>query len=229
MIHLNTFEQSDIDADVDIFRSNVSQFVNDTTTHPIVKYKAFIFAFILSVAGLFILLLFNRDKIFTHKFWRHLFIPVSDLRNKHGEDADTDNIFGYDYTYRNTDAAIFREAIEGMTTGATGATGAATATATATTTTTTTTKGGKAMTKDGKFVSADTDSAEKKKKTPCDTDCGEYVNLKGKINDLSKYVNAVKEQKDGIKQTANKLQELGKQIEDLNKSLSPGGQVKITI
>jgi len=218
MIHLTTFEHRDIDANIDIFRSNVSQFVNDTTTHPIVKYKAFIFAFLLIVAGLFILLFFNRDKIFTHTFWKHLFIPVTDLRDKYGEDADTDNIFGYDYTYRNTDAAIFREAIEGMTTGATGATGA-----------TTTTKDGKAMTKDGKFVSADTDSAEKKKKTPCDTDCGEYVNLKGKINDLSKYVNAVKEQKDGIKQTSVKLQELGKQIEDLNKSLSPGGQVKITI
>ena len=212
MIHLTTFEHRDIDANIDIFRSNVSQFVNDTTTHPIVKYKAFIFAFLLIVAGLFILLFFNRDKIFTHTFWKHLFIPVTDLRDKYGEDADTDNIFGYDYTYRNTDAAIFREAIEGMTTGATGAT-----------------KDGKATTKDGKFVSADTDSAEKKKKTPCDTDCGEYVNLKGKINDLSKYVNAVKEQKDGIKQTSVKLQELGKQIEDLNKSLSPGGQVKITI
>jgi hypothetical protein len=216
MIHLNTFD-IDADVDVDIFRSNVSQFVKDTTTHPIVKYKAFIFAFLLIVAGLFILLFFNRDKIFTHKIWKHLFIPVTDLRDKYGEDADTDDIFGYDYTYRNTDAAIFREAIEGMST------------ATTTTSTTTTTKDGKAMTKDGKFVSADTDSAEKKKKTPCDTDCGEYVNLKGKINDLSKYVNAVKEQKDGIKQTANKLQELGKQIEDLNKSLSPGGQVKITI
>ena len=215
MIHLTTFEHRDIDANVDIFRSNVSQFVNDTTTHPIVKYKAFIFAFLLIVSGLFILLFFNRDKIFSHTFWKHLFIPVTDLRDKYGEDASMDNIFGYDYTYRNTDAAIFREAIEGMTTGATGAT--------------TTTKDGKAMTKDGKFVSADTDSAEKKKKTPCDTDCGEYVNLKGKINDLSKYVNAVKEQKDGIKQTSVKLQELGKQIEDLNKSLSPGGQVKITI
>ncbi len=214
MIHLTTFEHRDIDANVDIFRSNVSQFVNDTTTHPIVKYKAFIFAFLLIVSGLFILLFFNRDKIFSHTFWKHLFIPVTDLRDKYGEDASMDNIFGYDYTYRNTDAAIFREAIEGMTTGATGAT---------------TTKDGKAMTKDGKFVSADTDSAEKKKKTPCDTDCGEYVNLKGKINDLSKYVNAVKEQKDGIKQTSVKLQELGKQIEDLNKSLSPGGQVKITI
>jgi len=214
MIHLTTFEHRAIDANVDIFRSNVSQFVNDTTTHPIVKYKAFIFAFLLIVSGLFILLFFNRVKIFSHTFWKHLFIPVTDLRDKYGEDASMDNIFGYDYTYRNTDAAIFREAIEGMTTGATGAT---------------TTKDGKAMTKDGKFVSADTDSAEKKKKTPCDTDCGEYVNLKGKINDLSKYVNAVKEQKDGIKQTSVKLQELGKQIEDLNKSLSPGGQVKITI
>ena len=202
MIHLTTFEHRDIDANIDIFRSNVSQFVNDTTTHPIVKYKAFIFAFLLIVLGLFILLFFNRDKIFTHTFWKHLFIPVTDLRDKYGEDADTDNIFGYDYTYRNTDAAIFREAIEGMSTGAT---------------------------KDGKVINADTESDEKKKKPPCDTDCGEYVKLKGKINDLSKYVNAVKEQKDGIKQTSVKLQELGKQLEDLNKSLSPGGQVKITI
>jgi hypothetical protein len=126
---------------------------------------------------------------------------------------DDHDVFGYDYNYRNTDAAIFREAIEGMTT---------------TTTTTTTTKDGKATTKSGEFVSADTESAEKKKKTPCDTDCDQYIVLKGKINDLSKYVNAVKDQKDEIKQTSEKLQELGKQIENLNKTLSPGGQVKIT-
>jgi peptidoglycan hydrolase CwlO-like protein len=53
--------------------------------------------------------------------------------------------------------------------------------------------------------------------------------MKGKINDLSKYVDAVKDQQDEIKQTSKKLEELGKQIEDLNKSLSPGGQVNITI
>jgi polyhydroxyalkanoate synthesis regulator phasin len=105
-----------------------------------------------------------------------------------------------------SDAAIFREAVEGMTT-----------------------KDGKASTESGKFVSADTDAAEKKKKTPCATECGQYIELKGKINDLSKYVNAVKDQKADIKQTADKIQELGKQIQDLNKSLSPGGQLNVTI
>jgi hypothetical protein len=202
--------------DDDIFRSNVKQFIYDTDSHPIVKYKAFIFAFLLIIAGLLILLFFNRDKILGHSFWKHLFVPVSELRDKYramtSRNDDDHDVFGYDYNYRNTDAAIFREAIEGMTT-----------------TTTTTTKDGKATTKSGEFVSADTESAEKKKKTPCDTDCSQYVELKGKINDLSKYVNAVNDQKDDIKQTSEKLQELGKQIENLNKSLSPGGQVKITM
>lgn len=203
---MNSDASHDIGKNADVFRSNVSQFVNDTTTHPIVKYKAFIFAFILIVAGLLILLLFNRDKILGHSFIRHLFVPVSDLRDKY-RDADADaDVFGYDYTYRNTDAAIFREAIEGMTT-----------------------VDGKATTKSGEFVRADTESAEKLKKTPCGTDCSQYVEMKGKINDLSKYVNAVKDQQDEIKQTSKKLEELGKQIEDLNTSLSPGGQLNITI
>jgi predicted RNase H-like nuclease (RuvC/YqgF family) len=90
-----------------------------------------------------------------------------------------------------------------------------------------TTVGGKATTNSGNFVSADTESAEKLKKTPCGTDCSQYVEMKGKINDLSKYVDAVKNQQDEIKQTSKKIEELGKQIEDLNKSLSPGGQVNI--
>lgn len=199
-----------LDNDIDVFRSNVTQFVNDEETHPIVKYKAFIFAFLLIMIGLLILLLFNRDKILGHSLWKNLFIPVSELRDKYWAMAsrgDSD-VFEYDYKYRNTDAAIFREAIEGMTT---------------------TTKDGKATNKSGQFVGTDTESAEKKKPTPCATDCEQYIVLKGKINDLSKYVNAVKDQKDEIKQTSDKLQELGKQIEDLNKSLSPGGQVKITM
>ena len=203
---MNSDASNDIGKNADIFRSNVSQFVNDTTTHPLVKYKAFIFAFILIVAGLLILLLFNRDKILGHSFIRHLFVPVSELRDKY-RDADADaDVFGYDYTYRNTDAAIFREAIEGMTT-----------------------VDGKATTKSGKFVSADTESAEKIKKTPCGTDCSQYVEMKGKINDLSKYVNAVKDQQDDIQQTSKKLEELGKQLKNLNKSLSPGGQLKIKV
>ena len=198
----------------DVFRSNVSQFVNDKETHPIVKYKGFIIAFLLAIAGLVLLLLFNHDKLLGHTFWRHLFIPVSQLRDKYiSSDMrmrnDDDILFGYDYKYRTSEAAIFREAIEGMAT--------------------TTTKDGKATTKSGEFISADTESAEKKKKTPCATDCSQYVELKGKINDLSKYVNAVKDQTDEIDQTSKKIQELGKQIEDLNKSLSPGGQVNIII
>jgi hypothetical protein len=196
-----------------LFRSNVSQFVNDTDTHPIVKYKAFIVAGLLIVSGLMILLLFNGERIFTHSYWKHLFIPVSELKDKYRVSRDAD-AFGYDYDYRDvnkmSDAAIFREAVEGMTSSST-------------------TKDGKATTKSGEFVSADTQAAEKKKKTPCATDCGQYIELKGKINDLSKYVNAVKDQKDEIKQTESKLQELGKQIQDLNTSLSPGGQLNITI
>lgn len=179
-----------------VFRSNVLEFINDTETHPIVKYKAFIVAGLLIVTGLMILLLFNGERIFAHAFWKHLFLPLSD--------NNTNN--------NMSDAAIFREAVEGMTT-----------------TTTTKTKDGKTTTTDGKFVGADTEAAEKKKKTPCATECGQYIELKGKINDLSKYVDAVKDQKDEIKQTENKLQALGKQIQDLNTSLSPGGQLNITI
>ena len=188
-------------ADASVFRSNVIQFINDTETHPIIKYKAFIVAGLLIVSGLLILLLFNGERIFGHSCWRHIFLPISD---------DTNEM---------SDAAIFREAVEGMST----------KTTKTTTTTTTTTKDGKTTTTDGKFVGADTEAAEKKKKTPCGTDCGQYIELKGKINDLSKYVDAVKEQKEEIKQTEDKLQELGKQIQDLNTSLSPGGQLNITI
>jgi hypothetical protein len=214
----NAFVQED---DVEVFRSNVLHFVNDKETHPIVKYKGFILAFILVIAGLFLLLLFNYDKVLGHSFWKHLFIPVSELKDKYLQkayDESDDTLFGYDYNYRESESAIFRQAIEGMKSSTSDSS-----------TTSTTTKDGKVTTKSGKFVSTDTESAEKKKKTPCATDCSQYIELKGKINDLSKYVNAVKDQSDEIKQTSDKLEELGKQIEDLNKSLSPGGQVNISM
>ena len=173
--------------DESLFRSNVRQFVNDTATHPIIKYQAFIIAAIMIVAGLLILLLFNGERIFGHSFWKHLFVPVSSNRRD-------------EYM---SEAEIFRKAIEGMATSSS--------------------KGGKT------FDSANKDEKETAKKLPCGTDCGQYIEIKGKINELTKYVNAMKEQNDSVKQTEDKLQELGKQIEDLNKSLSPGGQLNIDI
>jgi fatty-acid desaturase len=175
-----------------IFRSNVVQFVNDTETHPILKYQAFIIAFILIVSGLLILLLFNGEKIFGHSYWKHLFSPVSLKKNK-------------DPHYMS-DAAIFRQAVEGMSS-----------------------NDGKATNKSGQYTSSDKDGYEKSKKTACGTDCGQYIELKNKIKDLSKYVDAVKEQTESIKVTEAKITELGKKIEDVNKSLSPGGQLDIAI
>ena len=198
----NAFIHADAD---EVFRSNVTQFVNDTSTHPVIKYQAFIVVFILVISGLFILLLFNGERIFGHSYWRHWFLPLAIS----GDDDDDDDVFG---SREISDSAVFRKAIEGMTT-----------------TTTTTTNSGKVTTKDGKNVSADTDGPERIKKTPCGTDCGQYLELKGKINELSKYVNAVKDQTEQIKETERKLQALGKQVQDLNQSLSPSGQVNITI
>jgi hypothetical protein len=148
-------------------------------------------------------------------------VPVSELRDKYADatdDDEYDRLFNYSYDDRGrghghgrsnnmSGAAIFREAIEGFD--------------------------GKTINKDGGFASADVKGAEKssasKKKTPCATDCGQYVELKGQINTLSKMVDAVKDQKDSIKQNADAIQAVGKQIEDLNKSLSPGGQVNIQL
>ena len=176
-----------------LFRSNVSQFVNDSATHPIIKYQAFIIAASMIVAGLFILLLFNGERIFGHSFWKHLFVPVSlNRRDEYMSEAE-----------------IFRKAIEGMAPAPS--------------------KGGKTMNKSGTFDSANKDEKETAKKLPCGTDCGQYIEIKGKINELTKYVKAMKEQKESIQQTEDKLQELGKQIKDLNKSLSPGGQLNIDI
>jgi len=190
------------DINESIFRSNVLQFVNDTETHPIVKYQAFIVASLLIVAGLLILLLLNGERIFGHSYWKHLFSPVT-LKN------DTDPEY-------MSDAEIFRKAIEGMNSSKDDDETAGT-------------KDGKAKNKSGEYTSSDKDGYEKSKKSACGTDCGQYIELKRKINDLSKYVDAVKEQTDAIKETDNKLAELAKKIEDLNKSLSPGGQVNIEI
>jgi len=200
----NTFIHDDSGGIVrDIFRPNVIQFVNDKQTHPIVKYKGFIVAFFLVLSGLIILLLFNHERILEHPLLKNLFIPVSELRTVSASKKlnDDDRIYGYDYIDYNSDAAIFREAIEGMT--------------------------ATSQNSSGSLSRADREDIEKSKKTPCSTDCTNYVELKGKINNLTKYVKAVKEQTENVKQTGDKIQELGKQIEDLNKSLSPGGQLNI--
>ena len=188
----------------DIFRSNVIQFVNDKQTHPIVKYKVFIVGVLLVLSGLFILLLFNYDKILGHPLIANLLIPVSELRtvNSSKKLNDDDRIYGYNYIDYSSDAAVFREAIEGMTASSASS---------------------------GSLSRADRENIEKSKKTPCNTDCSNYIELKGKINNLSKYVNAVNEQTEQVKQTGEQIQELGRQIEDLNKSLSPDGQLNIPV
>lgn len=190
----------------DIFRSNVIQFVNDKQTHPIVKYKVFIVGVLLVLSGLFILLLFNYDKILAHPLISNLLIPVSELRTVSSSKKlnDDDRIYGYNYIDYSSDAAVFREAIEGMTASS-------------------------SSSSSGSLSRADREDIEKSKKTPCNTDCSNYIELKGKINNLSKYVNAVKEQTEQVKQTGEQIQELGRQIEDLNKSLSPDGQLNIKV
>ena len=191
----------------DIFRSNVIQFVNDKQTHPIVKYKVFIVGVLLVLSGLFILLLFNYERILGHPLIANLLIPVSELRTVSSSKKlnDDDRIYGYNYIDYSSDAAVFREAIEGMTASSSSSSSS------------------------GSLSRADRENIEKSKKTPCNTDCSNYVELKGKINNLSKYVNAVKEQTEQVEQTGEKIQELGKQIENLNKSLSPGGQLNIKV
>jgi hypothetical protein len=213
-----SFIHGDGDGDENVFRTTVNDFVNDTKTHPIVKYKAFIGVFLLVLSGMIILGLLHTDRIFNHSAWRHLFVPVSEIRDKYAEMTDDDEynrLFNYSYSDRDrggrsnnmSGASVFRKAIEGFD--------------------------GKVTDKKGAFVSADVKGAEKvsatKKKTPCATDCGQYLEIKGQINALSKMVDAVKDQKDLIKQTSEGLQGLGKQIEDLNKSLSPGGQLNIQL
>ena len=191
----------------DIFRSNVIQFVNDKQTHPIVKYKVFIVGVLLVLSGLFILLLFNYERILGHPLISNLLIPVSELRTVSSSKKlnDDDRIYGYNYIDYSSDAAVFREAIEGMTASSSSSSSS------------------------GSLSRADRENIEKSKKTPCNTDCSNYIELKGKINNLSKYVNAVNEQTEQVKQTGEQIQELGRQIEDLNKSLSPDGQLNIPV
>ena len=179
-----------------LFRSTVVQFVNDTDTHPIVKYQAFIVAFILIVSGLLILLLFNGERIFGHSYWKHLFIPASPKNDENMSDAE-----------------IFRKAIEGMTSSSSNSSD------------TSDTSNESQENQTG----ADSQAAQKSKKSACGTDCGKYIDLKRKIDDLAKYVDAVNDQNAQIKQTDEKIKELGKKIEDVNKSLSPGGQLNIQI
>jgi len=221
--------------DNNIFRTTVSEFVNDTKTHPVVKYKAFIAVFLLVISGVFILGLLHSDKIFKHSSWRHLFIPVSDIRDKYAaatDDDDYNRLFNYSYGGRDntmSSAAVFRKAIEGFDVNKKSSSSSSSSSSSAGPKD----QDGKVTNKNGGFASADVKGAEtvsaSKKKTPCDTDCGQYVELKGQINLLSKMVDAVKDQKDSIKQNAAQIHAVGKQIEDLNKSLSPGGQVNIQL
>ena len=222
-----------IHGDDNLFRTTVNDFVNDTKTHPIVKYKAFIAVFLLFLSGVLILGFLHGGRLLQHSSWRHLFVPVSELRDKYAAATDADEynrIFNYSYDDQRggrginmSGAAVFREAIEGFDVNKKSSSSSAGPKD----------QDGKVTNKKGGFASADVKGAEKssasKKKTPCSTDCGQYVELKAQIGALSKMVDVVKDQKDSIKQNADAIQAVGKQIEDLNKSLSPGGQVDIQL
>jgi hypothetical protein len=202
----------------DGIRTNISKFINDTKTHPIVKYKAFIGLFILSISGICFLFLFNSDRFFNHAYWRYMFKIPTIFDKYAGEDGDEgDDVFQYKYSKINmSSASVFRKAIEGFDIN-----------------NLPTVEDGKNKKANGSFASADVKGAEKnvasKKNTPCPTDCGQYIELQGKINTLAKMVDEVKDQNDGIKQVSDGLQAVGNQIKDLSKSLSPGGQVKIKL
>ena len=202
------------DNDDEIFKKSITNFLNDTTTHPILKYKMFIILFILIFVGLIVLFIihaFISSKPITgHSYWKHLFVTPTMDNYDFENDRERDDL--YDYTYSNSrlsSAAIFRKAIEGFDT--------------------------KTLPppppKEGDAKSsADVEGAkqekESKKTTPCSTDCGQYVSLQGKINTLAKMVDEVKAQKDKIKQVGDGIQAVGVQIKNLSKSLAPSGKFK---
>ena len=70
----------------------------------------FIVGVLLVLSGLFILLLFNYDKILWHPLIANLLIPVSELRtvNSSKKLNDDDRIYGYNYIDYSSDAAVFR-------------------------------------------------------------------------------------------------------------------------
>jgi len=191
-------------------RERLIHFMNDKTTNPIVKYKMFIVVFLLSVLGIFILLLMNTTNmnISKHHFWKHLFKkPILNDRN--------DDIYNYRYSNnRMSNAYVFKRAIEGFDTK-------------------TLPKVENNKTDNNDFPNADIEGAkrekESKKTTPCKGDCGEYADLQGKINILGKMVDEVKDQKQEIKQVSDGIQSIGVQIKNLSKSLAPNGKLNIKL
>jgi len=196
-------------------RKSILHFITDKTTNPIVKYKMFIVAFLLSIIGISILLIMHANttkmEISKHSFWRHLF-EKPDLN-----DLSSDI---YNYRYSNTrmsNAYVFKKAIEGFDTK-----------------TLPKSEDGKTVANDGSFSSADIDGAKQakatKKPTPCKGgDCGEYIDLQGKINVLGKMVDEVKDQKEEIKKVSDGIQAIGNQIKNLSKSLAPNGKLNIKL
>jgi hypothetical protein len=204
-----------------------SIFLNEKQNIPILKYKMF-FVFVMFVfIGLiivFILHSFMTNKpISGHNFVKHIFEKPDMNKLDIYDDSDSDNDI-YDYTYsenRLSSAAVFRKALEGFRSkneskkgsgsGGSGSGGSGSG-------------GGYSGNKPTANVSGAKRMKEQNKSTPCDTDCGEYIKLQGQINTLEKMVKEVKQQKDKIEEITKGISALGKQIEDLNKSLAPNGK-----
>lgn len=194
-----------------LLKDDITTFLNENQNSPILKYKMFFIFFIFVFIGLIILFILHsfiaNKPISSHNFVKHIFEkPDMNKLNKY-DDSDSDNDI-YDYKYsenRLSSAAVFRKALEGFRSK-------------------NDSKKGGGGDKPTANVSGAKKMKEKNKNTPCDTDCGEYIKLQGQINTLEKMVKEVKQQSDKIAEITKGISALGKQIEDLNKSLAPNGK-----
>lgn len=207
-------------------RNVVSGFINDKTTHPIAKYKTFITMILLSVIGLVIFLIMNWYSSATTITApnTHRQIPQSDSESGYFKNKYLKYLFEGESPQdqkESSSVVILKKMLkEGFNSNPNRVNTHVDNMSNATKT-------------NGAYASADVSGAKKsiaeKTKTPCATDCGQYLDLQAKINVLTKMVNEVKDQTDEVKRVTDGVQSVGAQIKNLSNSLSPGGKVKIKL
>ena len=205
-----------------LLKDDITTFLNENQNSPILKYKMFFIFFIFVFIGLIILFILHsfiaNKPISSHNFVKHIFEKPDMNKLNTYDDSDSDNDI-YDYKYsenRLSSAAVFRKALEGFISKNDSKKGGGNGSGSG--------SGSGSGNKPTANVSGAKKMKEKNKNTPCDTDCGEYIKLQGQINTLEKMVKEVKQQSDKIAEITKGISALGKQIEDLNKSLAPNGK-----